>query len=95
MRTLSGSMNQKESGTPFDRAQTNMMAFIVNMQTAASFEALASRIELLDSIMALPVMDMTSSSGMIQVTRESYKREMEEIEMAVKLFCTLPGAPEA
>jgi hypothetical protein len=88
-------MKQEESGTPFDRAQTNMMAFIVNMQTAASFDALASRIELLDTIMALPVMDTTSSLGLIGTTRESYTKEMEEIEVAVKLFCTLPGTPQA
>jgi hypothetical protein len=96
MQTLTGSviLEEEQGQSPFDRAHGNALAFMVNMQTCATFETLAQRIELLEIVMSLPVMS-SSAAQLIKMTRLGYEQELNEIDMAIKVYCSLPGVPEA
>ena len=99
MQVLSGSVEKPVSkSTPFDQAKDNAAHFIINMSTCMAYETLAQRIGLLDSMLALPILsssDIPHSNGFIDTTKELYKNEMTEIETVIKIYCTLPGTPEA
>ena len=97
MNELSGSVNIKEeiTLTPFERAQADAMMFKMGVQTSTAFEELANRIQTIEALMKLPVMHMSSSSEAVKIAKEDYIREMEEIEMAIKLITNSPGIPEA
>ena len=96
MQTLTGSagLEEDQGRSPFDKAHENALAFMVNMQTCATFETLAQRIELLEIVMSLPVMS-SSSTQIVKTTRLGYAQELSEIDMAIKVYCSLPGVPEA
>ena len=97
MNAVTGSLNLKsgEELTPFERAQLNIAMFMVGMQSSSAYEELASRIGTIDAIMKLPIMHVSSSSETVKQAKESYEREMKEIELALKLISTVPGIPEA
>lgn len=99
MQVLSGSVKKPTSdSTPFDQAKNNAMHFIMNISTSAAYETLAERISLLDSMLALPILSSSNSTypdGFIGSTKELYQNEMAEIETVIKIYCTLPGTPEA
>jgi len=67
---------------------------MVNMQTCATFESLAQRIELLETVMSLPVMS-SSAAKIVTMTKIGYEQELQEIDTAIKVYCSLPGVPEA
>jgi hypothetical protein len=67
---------------------------MVNVQTCATFDILAQRIELLESVMALPLMS-SSAARLVAITKVEYEQELKEIEEAIKIYCSLPGSPEA
>lgn len=96
MQTLTGSVGSEEDQkkSPFDRAHENALAFMVNMQTCATFESLAQRIELLETVMSLPVMS-SSAAKIVTMTKIGYEQELQEIDTAIKVYCSLPGVPEA
>ena len=96
MQALSGSLDVEGMKlTPFEKAQADALMFIIGMQTSSAFEELANRIETIESLMKLPVMHMSSSSEALKAAKEDYQREMEEIEIAIKLITCSPGVPEA
>ena len=69
---------------------------MVNMQTCTTFEILAQRIELLESIMALPLMSSSAPAArLVAITKIEYEQELNEIDEAIKVYCSLPGSPEA
>jgi len=99
MQVLSGSVKKTVSdSTPFEEAKDNAIHFIMNISTCVAYETLAQRISLLDSMLALPILsssDGTYPNGFIGNTKELYQNEMAEIETVIKIYCTLPGTPEA
>ena len=98
MQTLTGSVKSEkdQSRSPFDRAHENALAFMVNMQTCATFETLAQRIELLEIVMALPVMSSSTAQNVtLALTRLGYEQELSEIDTAITIYCSLPGVPQA
>ena len=96
MQPVTGSIDEKQTQlTPFERAQADALIFMIGMQTSSAFEEPANRIQTIDALMKLPVMHMSSSSESIKVAKEDYEREMEEIEIAIKLITCSPGVPEA
>ena len=96
MQTLTGSVGSEDDRkkSPFDQAQENALAFMVNMQTCATFDTLAQRIELLETVMSLPVMS-SSAAKVITMTKIGYEQELQEIDTAIKIYCSLPGVPQA
>ena len=96
MQPVTGSISEKKTQlTPFEQAQADALIFMIGMQTSSAFEELANRIQTIEALMKLPVMHMSSSSESIKVAKEDYKKEMEEIELAIKLITVSPGVPEA
>ena len=101
MQVLSGSVEKPASKcTPFDQAKDNAMYFIMNMSTCVAYETLAQRISLLDTMLSLPILSSSNHAdvhprGFIGSTKELYQNEMTEIETVIKIYCTLPGTPEA
>ena len=96
MQPVTGSIDEKRTQlTPFEQAQADALVFMIGMQTSSAFEELANRIQTIEALMKLPVMHMSSSSESIKVAKEDYKKEMEEIELAIKLITASPGVPEA
>ena len=96
MQPVTGSISEKQTQlTPFEQAQADALIFMIGMQTSSAFEELANRIQTIEALMKLPVMHMSSSSESIKVAKKDYKKEMEEIELAIKLITVSPGVPEA
>ena len=96
MQPVTGSIGEKKTQlTPFEQAQADALIFMIGMQTSSAFEELANRIQTIEALMKLPVMHLSSSSEAMKVAKEDYKKEMEEIELAIKLITASPGVPEA
>ena len=99
MRILSGSINtEKYSLTPFEKAESNIFQFLMNMHACYTFNELSDRITLINTMMALPVMSssVNSINSMIyESTRSHYEDEIREIEQALKVYCTMMNVPEA
>jgi len=99
MEVLSGSAgNPNKKSTPFDTARDNATHFIVNMTSCAAYETLAQRISLINSMLSLPILSASADgemSNLEQSTKKMYTSEMKEIETVIKIYCTLPGTPEA
>ena len=96
MEVLSGSVDRRK--TPFDTAHNNATHFIVSMSSCAAYESLAERITLLNSMLSLPIIASSSLGSLSQLdnsTKEMYESEMKELETVIKIYCTLPGTPEA
>ncbi len=99
MELLSGSVgNISERNTPFDIAKENATHFIVNMASCAAYETLAQRISLINSMLSLPILSSSEENDMSNLeksTKKMYASEMSEIETVIKIYCALPGTPEA
>ncbi len=96
MQPLTGSVGKDyPTLTPFEQAQADALIFMIGMQTSSAFEELANRIQTIEALMKLPVMHLSSSSESIKVAKEDYQKELEEIELAIKLITASPGVPEA
>ena len=94
MQILSGSAQRKHQLNPFEQAQENVFTFAVNVQTCAMFEALVNRADMIRSVMALPIMT-SSSNELTRSTMIMYKKEMEEIDSALRIYCSIQNIPEA
>jgi len=95
--TASGSKKEKNGSRavgPFGRAAESAMNFSLGITTISTFHNLANRIEVLETIMKLPVV-ASGSTTTASTARERYEQEMQEIEYALGVFCGLPDAPEA
>tara|TARA_B100000519_G_scaffold187220_1_gene183805 strand:+ start:221 stop:520 length:300 start_codon:yes stop_codon:yes gene_type:complete len=99
MELLSGSVGSlNERSTPFDIAKDNAAHFLVNMTSCAAYETLAQRINLINAMLVLPILSSSDEAGMSNLeksTKKMYQSEMQEIETVIKIYCTLPGTPEA
>ena len=99
MHVLSGSVKRPASDpAPFDQAKDNAVHFIMNMSTSVAYETLAQRIGLLDAMLSLPILSSSNDTypnGFVGSTKELYQNEMTDIETVIKIYCTLPGTPEA
>ena len=97
MQELTGSLGLRKEATqtPFEKAQSDILMFMVGLQTCSAFEELANRIQTIDAIMKLPVMHLSSSAETIKIAKNEYEQEMKEIELALKLMTQIPGIPEA
>lgn len=96
---LSGSAgNLNKKSTPFDIAKDNATHFIINMTSCAAYDTLAQRISLINSMLSLPILsssDKEQMSNLEHSTKKMYTSEMQEIETVIKIYCALPGTPEA
>ena len=95
---LSGSRDpnsEKDSFTgPLDNAKEGALKFIFGMQTLSTFKTISDRIQLIEAMMQLPLVQSGSTKDADRALRQ-YSREMEELEAAIVVFCSLPDAPEA
>jgi len=96
---LSGSDGSFESNEnnftgPLDNAKEGALKFIFGMQTLHTFKTISERIILLEALMSLPLIQSGSTKDSI-ATKQQYDREMQELETAIVVFCSLPDAPEA
>ena len=89
----SGNERSDYSG-PLDHAKENALKFIFGMQTLSTFKTISDRIELLEALMSLPILQSGSTEDAL-FAKKQYDREMEELETAIVVFCSLPDAPEA
>ena len=99
MELLSGSAEIKnEPSTPFDVAKDNAAHFIINMASCAAYETLAQRINLVNAMLVLPILSSSDDHDMSNLeksTKKMYQSEMKELETVIKIYCALPGMPEA
>ena len=79
---------------PLEAAKQDALKFIFGMQTLSTFKALSDRILLLEALMKLPLIQSGSTAD-AHIAMEQYSKEMEELEAAIIVFCSLPDAPEA
>ena len=79
---------------PLDAAKQDALKFIFGMQTLSTFKTISDRILLIEALMKLPLVQ-SSSKADVNLAMEQYAREMEELEAAIVIFCSLPDAPEA
>ena len=79
---------------PLDNAKEGAIKFIFGMQTLATFKAMSDRIQLIEAMMSLPIMQ-SGSTGEAEAAKAQYLQEMQELEAAIQIFCALPEAPEA
>ena len=79
---------------PLDDAKENALQFIFGMQTLTTFKTISDRIQLIEAMMNLPMMQSGSTEEAL-ITRNQYIQEMKELETAIKIFCSMPSAPEA
>ena len=95
---LSGSVNQplsmNEKSGPLDQAKENALKFIFGMQQLSTFKTITERIELIESLKNLPLLQSGSFKNSEQVLQE-YNKEIQELETAIIIFCSLPDTPEA
>ena len=96
MKILSGSVKQgKYSLTPFEKAESNIFQMVLNMHTSYTFVQLSERIELINTILALPVVSSSNETRKNEGHRSYYEEEIKEIEKAIKIYCTTMDVPEA
>jgi hypothetical protein len=68
------------------------------MSSCVAYETLAERISLLSSMLSLPIISSSKPedlSCLEGTTKQMYENEMKELETVIKIYCTLPGTPEA
>ncbi len=94
MQILSGSIdNQPRKLTPFEQAESNVTQFMMGMHMCWTWDSLADRITLINSMLSMPI--MSSSSDTVQGSKKAYTKEMAEIEHAIKMYASFSDLPEA
>lgn len=93
---LSGSKedNQGRITGPLDDAKESALRFIFGMQTLSTFKTISDRIQLIEAMMELPLLQSGSTRQSVKAM-EQYESEMRELETAIIVFCALPDAAEA
>jgi hypothetical protein len=79
---------------PFDVAKENALRFIFGMQTLSTFRTISERVQFLEAMMELPLVK-SGTTGDAKIVAKQYAKEMEELDTAIIIFCSLPEAPEA
>ena len=79
---------------PLDLAKEDALKFIFGLQTLTTFKTIADRIQLIEAMLNLPLVQ-SGSTKEAYMARNQYIQEMKELEIAIKIFCSMPSAPEA
>lgn len=79
---------------PLDYAKENALQFIFGIQTLTTFKAISDRVQLIEAMMNLPMMQSGSTEEVL-ITKKQYIQEMKELETAIEILCSLPSAAEA
>ena len=92
---VTGSVKERRGAIgPLDNAKVWAMEFIQGMVTLQTMNEMAERIGTIDAMMKLPMIQSGSTFTALE-KRLQYRQEMEEMEEAIKILCSLTEVPEA